>query len=186
MIKRTDDPNVIEHRLLDLAYTTDTPITAAALAYYAPCSLEDADKVLDGLVTRDRIRMEVGDEGNITYELPNRHRLTPKVEPAPLRPAVSMIPAGQFPMAVRGGREASPLLAAVLSFLVPGAGQLYSGNVMTAILWFVLVGAGYFLILPGIFLHLICIATAASAAHRLNSSMARMQLQAGRYPSLMS
>lgn len=184
MMKRTDDPAVIEHRLLDLAYTTDIPITATALAYYAPCSLEDAERVLDGLVSRDRIRMEVADDGAIIYELPNRHKLTPKPEPVPLEPAAPLIPAGTYPLAVRGGREASPVLAAVLSFLVPGAGQLYTGNVLTAILWFALVGAGYFLILPGIFLHLICIATAASAAHRLNSSMARLQLQAGRYPTL--
>jgi len=184
MMKRTDDPAMIEHRLLELAYTTDVPITGAALAYFAPCSLEDAEKVLDGLVARDRIRMEVTDEGNVIYELPNRHKLTPKPEPEPLRPAVSMIPRDTYPIATRGGREASPVLAAVLSFLVPGAGQLYTGNVLTAILWFTLVGAGYFLILPGIFLHLICIATAASAAHRLNSSVARLQLQAGRYPTL--
>jgi hypothetical protein len=51
--------------------------------------------------------------------------------------------------------------------------------VFTAILWFVLVTAGYTLILPGLFLHLCCIATAASAAHRLNSSLARFQLEAG-------
>jgi len=183
MMKRTEDPAVIEHRLLDLAYTTDIPITAAALAYYAPCSLEDAERILDGLVSRNRIRMDVNDEGNITYELPNRHKLSPKPEPA-LRPAVPLIPPGTYPLAVRNGREASPVLAAVLSFLVPGAGQLYTGNVMTALLWFLFVGAGYFLILPGIFLHLVCIATAASAAHRLNSSVARLQLQGGHYPTL--
>jgi TM2 domain-containing membrane protein YozV len=59
----------------------------------------------------------------------------------------------------------------VLSLLVPGAGQLYTGNVFTAVLWFVLVGAGYALLLPGLFLHMVCIATAASAANRLNSSL---------------
>jgi len=37
--------------------------------------------------------------------------------------------------------------------------------------WFVLVTAGYTLILPGIFLHLLCIVTAAIWAHRLNSSL---------------
>jgi TM2 domain-containing membrane protein YozV len=176
-MKRTDDPAMIEHRLLELAYTTDVPITAPALAYFAPCSLEDAERVLDQLVARDRIRMEVGDEGTITYELPNRHKLTPRLEPLPVRPAHALIPLDTLPFAMRGGREASPVLAAVLSLLVPGAGQLYTGNVMSAILWFLLVGAGYVLILPGIFLHLFCIAFAASAANRLNSSLSRLQLQ---------
>jgi TM2 domain-containing membrane protein YozV len=174
---RTDDPAVIEHRLLELAYTTDTPITAPALAYFAPCSLEDAERVLDQLAARDRIRMEVGDDGTIKYELPNRHKLHPRVEPtAPVGLAPSVVP----PFALRHGREASPLLAAVLSLLVPGAGQLYAGNVVTAILWFILVGAGYVFVLPGLFLHLVCIATAASAANRLNSSVHQMRLPPGR------
>jgi hypothetical protein len=173
MIRRTDDSNVIEHRLLELVYTTDAPITAPALAYFAPCSLEDAEKVLDHLVARDRIRMEVGDDGTISYSFPNRHRLTPRSEPIP-PPAAALVPRGIYPLATRGGRPASPGLAAVLSLLVPGAGQLYTGNIVSGLLWFILVTAGYTLVLPGIFLHLLCIALAASSAHRLNSSLARL------------
>jgi TM2 domain-containing membrane protein YozV len=59
----------------------------------------------------------------------------------------------------------------VLSLVVPGAGQMYTGNILSGLLWFFLVAAGYTLILPGLFLHLICIATAAGSAHRLNSSL---------------
>ncbi|HET9626181.1 MAG TPA: hypothetical protein VFP84_32690 [Kofleriaceae bacterium] len=169
MNMRTDDPAVIEHRLLELAYTTDIPITAGALAYFAPCSLENAERVLDQLASRDRIRMDVGDDGTIKYELPNRHKLSPRPEAAPPPPVLA--PQVVPPFALRNGREASPLLAAVLSLLVPGAGQLYAGNVVTAILWFLLVGAGYVLVLPGLFLHMVCIATAASAANRLNSTI---------------
>jgi hypothetical protein len=174
-MKRTDDPNVIEHRLLELAYTTDAPISAPALAYFAPCSLEDAERVLDNLVARERIRMEVGDDGTITYELPNRHKLAPRHEPVPPPTGLTRRPSG--PLAVRGGRHASPLVAGALSLLMPGAGQLYTGYVVSAILWFLLVTAGYTLILPGIFLHLFCIAAAASSAHRLNSSLSRLQLE---------
>lgn len=174
MLKRTDDPNVIEQRLLELAYTTDVPISASALAYFSPCSLEDAERVLDNLVARERIRMEVSDDGEITYVIPNRHKLTPRSEPIP---PTQLEPTRSQPFALRGGRNASPLLAAGLSLLVPGAGQLYTGNAFSAILWFLLVTAGYTLILPGIFLHLFCIAAAASAAHRLNSSLTRLQLE---------
>jgi hypothetical protein len=177
-MKRIDDLSMIEHRLLELVYTTDAPITAPALAYFAPCSLENAEKVLDNLVARDRIQMEVGDDGTISYTFPNRHKLTPRSEPLP-PPAAAMIPRGVYPIATRGGRQASPALAAVLSLFVPGAGQLYTGNVLSALLWFVLVTAGYTLILPGLFLHLLCVALAASSAHRLNSSLSRLQLEAG-------
>jgi TM2 domain-containing membrane protein YozV len=57
----------------------------------------------------------------------------------------------------------SPALAAVLSFLVPGLGQLYKGQVMNGIVWFFLVGVGYLaLVLPGLLLHFFCIVGAAS------------------------
>ena len=162
MIQRTEDPNVIEHRLLELAYTTDHPITASVLAYFTPCSVEDAEKVLDNLVARDRIEMEIGDDGAITYVFPNRHKLSARHEPAPAHHR-ALVPRGMWPLAIRQGRHASPALAAVLSLIVPGAGQLYTGNVATAVLWFVLVTLGYTLVLPGLFLHLFCIATAASS-----------------------
>jgi len=180
-MKRTEDPAVIEHRLLELVYTTDAPITAPALAFFAPCSVEDAEKVLDNLVAKDRIQLEVADDGTLTYTFPNRHKLAARVEPAPPPIPLSraVVPRGVYPMARRGGRPASPVLASVLSLVVPGAGQLYTGNVLSALLWFVLVTAGYTLILPGLFLHLFCVAFAASSAHRLNSSLARMQLEAG-------
>ena len=172
MITRTSDPAQIEHRLLELAYTTDVPITASALAYFAPCSLDDAEQVLDDLVTRDRLRMDLSDDGAITYALPNRHRIArPDPEPTP---ALIARPA---PLALRSGHDASPLLAAVLSMIVPGAGQLYAGNALSAMLWFLLVTAGYFFLLPGVFLHLFCIASAAGSAHRLNSSLAQLRLQ---------
>lgn len=57
----------------------------------------------------------------------------------------------------------SPALAAVLSFLVPGLGQLYKGQVLNGIVWFFVVGLGYLaLLLPGFLLHFFCIVGAAS------------------------
>jgi hypothetical protein len=57
----------------------------------------------------------------------------------------------------------SPGLAAVLSFLVPGLGQLYKGQIVNGIVWFFLVGFGYLaLVLPGLLLHFFCIVGAAS------------------------
>src|SRR5262249_40555388 len=124
-----------------------------------------------------RLQMEVGDDGAITYTFPNRHKLAQHGEPVPLAPALA--PPRPLPLAIRGGRRASPVLAATLSLVIPGAGQLYTGNVLSPFLWFVAVPAGYGLILPGIFLHLFCIAAAASSAHRLNSSLARLALERG-------
>lgn len=176
MNQRTHDLGVIEHRLLELAYTTDASITAPVLAYYATCSIEDAEKVLDGLVARDRIRMEVRDDGTIAYEVPDRQKLAPRVEGS--RP-VQSVPTTRRPLALRAGAPASPGLAAAFSLLLPGAGQAYVGRPLAALMWFVVVSLGYLLILPGLFLHLLSMISAANSAHRLNSNLARLELQAG-------
>jgi len=56
-----------------------------------------------------------------------------------------------------------PVSAAVLSFFVPVPGQLYKGQIINSIVWFLFVGLGYLaLILPGLIPHLLCIVGAAS------------------------
>jgi hypothetical protein len=57
----------------------------------------------------------------------------------------------------------SPGVAAVLSFFVPGLGQLYKGQILNGIAWFLVVGMGYVaLILPGLVLHFFCVLGALS------------------------
>lgn len=170
-MKRTTDPEVIEHRLLELAYTTDAKITAQVLAFFAPCSIDDAQKVLDDLTVRDRIEMEIDDEGRVYYLVPDRQKLEIQREPPPAQ----LMRLSHVPLAIRH-REPSPLLAAGLSMLIPGAGQLYAGRMISAILWFLVVSAGYALILPGLVLHLFCMASAANAARQLQTDVRRLQL----------
>ncbi|RIK63832.1 MAG: hypothetical protein DCC65_15235 [Planctomycetota bacterium] len=67
---------------------------------------------------------------------------------------------GPTASAAVGGRPVlwSPGIAAVLSFFIPGLGQLYKRQILRAILWFASVSAGYFFfLLPGIVLHLFCV-----------------------------
>lgn len=170
-IPRTQDPAVIEHRLLDLAYTTDSVITAPLLAYYVPCSIADAERVLERLCSEDRLRMEIDDDGNIRYEIPNRQRVSrPRVAQQP--PSFAL--AHHVPSYLEEPRQApNAATAAILSIIVPGAGQLFTGRPLSAIAWFVLVSMGYLLlIVPGVLLHVLCVASAASAAHRWRPSMA--------------
>ena len=57
----------------------------------------------------------------------------------------------------------SPGLAAVLSFFLPGLGQLYKGQIINGIVWFFMVMFGYAaLILPGLILHFFCVLGALS------------------------
>jgi TM2 domain-containing membrane protein YozV len=159
----TSDPAVIEHRLLDLAYTTDSVITAPLLAYYAPCSIEDAEHVLDRLCAESRLRLEIDDEGNVTYIVPNRQRV------APPRPQLALAHAPPHGLDLTAPPNAA--VAAVLSLLVPGAGQLYAGRPLSGVVWFVVVTLGYLmLIVPGILLHILCVASAASAAHQVRAT----------------
>jgi TM2 domain-containing membrane protein YozV len=58
-------------------------------------------------------------------------------------------------------RRFNPVIAGVLSFFFPGLGQLYKGQLLRAILWFVFTGVGYwFFIVPGLILHVLCVAGA--------------------------
>lgn len=55
----------------------------------------------------------------------------------------------------------SPGIAALLSLVIPGAGQMYKGKVGIGLLWLAAVTIGYLaFIVPGIVLHLVCILTA--------------------------
>ncbi|HSI76845.1 MAG TPA: hypothetical protein VK957_13165 [Lunatimonas sp.] len=48
--------------------------------------------------------------------------------------------------------------AAFLSFLIPGWGQMYKGQIRAGIIWLVVTVAGYFfMLIPGLFIHIICI-----------------------------
>jgi hypothetical protein len=168
---------VIEHRLLDLAYTTDSMITAPLLAYYVPCSIADAERVLDRLCSEDRLRLELDDDGNIQYVVPNRQKIPRPRRSQELRDAVPYQDpyalALRQPMILETRQTPNAAAAAILSIIVPGAGQLYAGRPLSAIAWFMLVSMGYLLlIVPGILLHVLCVAAAASSAHRWRPSMA--------------
>ena len=64
---------------------------------------------------------------------------------------------------IEAPRKWSPGVAAVLSLVIPGAEQMYKGNVGSGLLWLLAVVVGYMaLVIPGLILHLICILTAAS------------------------
>ena len=159
MTPLTDDPAVIEHRLLDLANTTDLAITVSTLAYYAPCSQADAEHVLDLLVADDRLRVEADDVGNVVYAFAHR----PRVACSPLRPVVVV----RHDVLPAHSRHPSPALAGVLSLVIPGSGQLYAGQMVSPIVWLAAVAIGYLIATAlGIVLHVACVAAAVGAVTR--------------------
>lgn len=63
---------------------------------------------------------------------------------------------------VAHGAQWSPMVAALLSFVIPGLGQFYKGQPINGLVWFVIVLGGYVaFIIPGLVLHACCILGAA-------------------------
>lgn len=66
-------------------------------------------------------------------------------------------------------RKKSPGLAAFISFLLPGAGQMYGGKVGKGIIWLLAGVLGYWLwVVPGIIIHVCCIVNAYKTIQRYN------------------
>ena len=122
-----------------------------------------------------------GGDAQMTVDAPNQqaaeHLATTRgimVEtcwPAAAPPVMPHLPSAPAPAPVVQVvmQEAGPSsgVAAVLSFFVPGAGQIYKGQVINGIVWLIAVVIGYFcLIIPGLVLHLLCILGAASGGKR--------------------
>jgi len=69
----------------------------------------------------------------------------------------------RMPTPVPQQRTWNPGTAAVLSFVIPGTGQLYKGQILAGLCWLVGVGAGYLaFVVPGVFLHIACVYNAYS------------------------
>ena len=62
-------------------------------------------------------------------------------------------------------RPPSPGVAAVLSVLIPGLGQVYAGRLAAGAIWFLATGFAYWAILvPGFLAHALCIWSAYASA----------------------
>jgi hypothetical protein len=108
--------------------------------------------------TRTRVGAEIDEDGNTFYVFPNRQRLAPPKQQALVRRELDVLEPRHAPSAAA---------AAVLSMIVPGAGQLYAGKPVSAVVWFAVVTMGYLLlIVPGVLLHILCIASVARVLTR--------------------
>ena len=72
-------------------------------------------------------------------------------------------------------------IAAVLSFIIPGVGQMYKGYAISGLFWLLITIVGYaFFVIPGIILHVICILGAAmgeSLAAKKNRKLEKKALK---------
>ena len=56
-----------------------------------------------------------------------------------------------------GKRYWNPLVAMFLSLIIPGLGQVYKGQLLNGLVWFIIVISGYIFIFPGLILHACCV-----------------------------
>jgi len=67
-------------------------------------------------------------------------------------------------------RSPSPGIAAVLSVLLPGLGQVYAGRLLAGALWFLATGFFYWaVLLPGFIAHALCVWSAYQSAKDFES-----------------
>jgi len=79
--------------------------------------------------------------------------------------------ANRSPSASANAGGGSTGVAAVLSLIIPGAGQMYRGRIAAGFVYLIVVPIGYFaFILPGLLLHVVCVVDAANAAPRSGAS----------------
>lgn len=65
----------LERRFLEFVYTTDATITPSAVAFFAECTIERAEALLDRMTRNGTLRLEHDAEGNLFYVFPNRRRI---------------------------------------------------------------------------------------------------------------
>jgi len=144
------DYRAFEQRVLDVLFQSNVALTPAHMAYYARVPIAEAEKHLESMVEQRILHKECDLEtGAVLYEYPQRALL-------PARDSQALVPVGPRPMY-------SPVLAAVLSVVLPGAGHMYSGRERAGVFWMIGTLCGYLaLIIPGLILHILCIASAAN------------------------
>src|SRR5579862_8578145 len=69
----------------------------------------------------------------------------------------------RIPIPIPQQESWNPGTAAVLSFVIPGTGQMYKGQIRAGLCWIVCVAIGYFAFIgPGLILHIACVYNAYS------------------------
>jgi hypothetical protein len=164
-----------EQLALQVLFETGEPLGAAHLAYLAGISVRRAERFLGRMAEQGSVIPHVGAEGTVEYLFPAR-RGSRRRRDAPANPAAASSDSELvvFPSEleeVDGDDEpASPefnsATAVLLSVLVPGAGHIYAGRSGAGVAWMATTLAGYACcLLPGLFLHGLCLVSAAHARH---------------------
>lgn len=162
-----------EQLVLKVVFETDLPLSAGHLAYLGRISVRNAEKKLARLVEQGTLTVRTNAAGAVEYVFPGRK---PVVGASSL--SVSLDMGGPPPLTIgglMGLNEAALSLrprpsraaAVALSMLIPGAGHIYAGKTGAGVAWMATTLMGYACcFLPGLFLHGLCLVSAAQTRGR--------------------
>jgi hypothetical protein len=175
-----------EQLALQVLFETGEPLGAAHLAYLAGISVRRAERFLGRMAEQGSVVPHVGTDGTVEYLFPARRGSRRRREAASPDAATADKELVVFPADledVDGGEdgdggeddavapEFNSATAVLLSVLVPGAGHIYAGRSGAGVAWMATTLAGYACcLLPGLFLHGLCLVSAAHARHSAASS----------------
>jgi hypothetical protein len=154
------DFDEFEQLVLKVLFETDVPVTAAHVAYLGRISVRTAERHLARMVEHGTLNVRTSTAGVVEYVYPGRKpigtALTAGATVGP--PPVSV--GESFFLTLRP--KPSPVTAVMLSMLIPGAGHIYAGRAGAGVAWMATTLMGYACcFLPGLFLHGLCLVSAA-------------------------
>jgi hypothetical protein len=170
-----------ERLVLEVLFETRDPLTAPHLAYLGGISVARAERYLGRMAEEGSIVPRLSAHGVVEYVFPGRRNLDVRARDARRRhgasPGLHESVEGAHNGAGAEGAEdlaaeaVSSATAVLLSVLVPGAGHIYAGRSGAGVAWMATTLAGYACcLLPGLFLHGLCLVSAAHARESHQSS----------------
>jgi len=154
------DFDEFEQLVLKVLFETDVPITAAHVAYLGRVSVRTAERHLARMVEHGTLMVRTSAAGIIEYVYSGRKPI--------LAAGVTSNAIGPPPISIgesfflTARPKHSPVTAVMLSMLIPGAGHIYSGRPGAGVAWMATTLMGYACcFLPGLFLHGLCLVSAA-------------------------
>jgi len=156
------DFDEFEQLVLKVLFETDVPVTAAHVAYLGRVSVRTAERHLARMVEHGTLIVRTSAAGVIEYIYPGRKPIvTALATTGPAAVGPPPVSAGDsFFLTLRP--KPSPVTAVMLSMLIPGAGHIYAGRAGAGVAWMATTLMGYACcFLPGLFLHGLCLVSAA-------------------------
>jgi hypothetical protein len=152
-----------EQVVLQVLFETREPLSAPHLAYVAGIPVQKAERYLARLVEQGTVIPRLGTHGMVEYVFPGRRALPERQR--------ALAGADDEPSSDAGDLQERPepeafssATAVLLSVVIPGAGHIYAGRSGAGVAWMASTLAGYVcFVLPGLFLHGLCLVSAAHA-----------------------